>query len=589
MNTHSILVRAGLALLVLGSWTFMLTPGVAAQATQPGFAILASKSSPVTGVVRLTADVVDEPGLVGVYFRVDGYVQERIQTGTPYDIWWSAASATNGEHTITARARYASGAWIESAPLRLTVANPVAFNRTLYADAASGDDANDGLAPSTAWRTLDRANQAVAAGDTVLLQGTFTGQRIAPNVSGTVGRPIKFTSYAGTTAVLDVGVAGRAVLLDAGRSYIVIEQLRIQNVPGYAIEITAGANHNVVRDTYITGSGNAAVWGHGVRITQSSDNVVEGNQILDTGDEPANSGDSVWIADGSSRNRVLNNRLTNGGHSLIQIGGDQPADAPVTDNVVARNVMSNRWATPLILSWRAQWTIVEYNRISDGARNGVNTPRAGVQIQASDNIIRYNEVFDNTGAAIYIVGYGFRPAGQDSVIGQDSIGNSIYFNVFYGNGIAPDPRPDQPTATAEPAGADRAGLAILMFEQDGRTVRDNFIACNIFYRNSGFRFGDAIYSIVFDHFRAVAWPEGTLNGNRIVNNIILRDPASAGEVAVLRIRRPEDGANVSYTLAQFDDVHPEAANNLEVDPRFTDEANRVFTLREDSPALAACR
>jgi len=584
MNTHSILVRAGLALLVLGSWTFVSTPVAAQPATQPGFAISASQSSPVTGVVRLTADVVAEPGLIGVYFRVDGYPQERIQTEAPYDIWWSAASVTDGEHTITAKAHYASGEWVQSDPLRLTVANPVAFNRTLYADAVSGDDANDGLSPSTAWRTLDRANQSVVAGDTVLLQGTFTGQQIAPTVSGTAARPIKVTSYPGTTAVLDVGSAGRAVLLDAGRRYIVIERLRIQNVPGYAIEITAGANHNVVRDSYITGSGNPTVWGHGVRITQSSDNLVEGNQIVDTGDERANSGDSIWIADGSSRNRVLNNRLTNGGHSLIQIGGDQPDDAELIDNVVAGNVMSNRWATPLILSWRARWTLVEHNRISDGARSGVTPARAGIQIQASDNIIRYNEVFDNTGAALYIGAYGFRPDGQDRVIWQDSIGNAIYFNVFYGNGVLSD---RANAAIAEPAGADRAGLAILMFEQDGRTVRDNLIAYNIFYRNSGFAFDGAIYSIVIDHFRALAWPEGTLNGNRILNNIILREPSSAGEVSVLRIRRPDEGGNVSYTLAQFDAVHSEVADNLEVDPRFTDEANRVFTLREDSPALQA--
>ena len=59
---------------------------------------------------------------------------------------------------------------------------------------------------------------------------------------------------------------------------------------------------------------------------------------------------------------------------------------------------------------------------------------------------------------------------------------------------------------------------------------------------------------------------------------------TAGEVSVLRIRRPDEGGNVSYTLAQFDAVYPEVADNLEVDPRFTDEANRVFTLREDSPA-----
>jgi parallel beta helix pectate lyase-like protein len=587
MNVHSILVRAGLALLVLGSWTFMSAPGAAAQATQPGFAISASQSSPVTGAVRLTAAVRAEPGLIGVYFAVDGYVQEAIQTEAPYDIWWSAASAANGEHTITAKAHYASGEWIQSAPLRLTVANPVTFSRTLYVDAASGDDTRDGLSPSTAWRTLDQVNQAVVAGDTVLLQGTFTGQRLAPSVSGTAARPIKFTSYPGTTAVLDVGRTGRAVLLDAGRSHIVLERLRIQNVPGYAIEITAGANHNVVRDSYITGSGNATVWGHGVRITQSSDNLVEGNQIVDTGDERANSGDSVWIANGSRRNRVLNNRLTNGGHSLIQIGGDGPDDEEVIDNVVARNVMSNRWATPLILSWRARWTIVEYNRISDGARSGVTSARPGIQLNASNNIIRYNEVFDNTGAGIYVAAYGFRPIGQDGVILQDSIGNWIYFNVFYGNGAVPDRAPDLP-ATGAPPGADRAGLAILMFEQDGRTVRDNVVAYNIFYRNSGFRFGDAIYSIVIDHGRAPApWPEGSLNGNRIMNNSILREPGSAGELAVLHIRQPDQAGNRAYTLAQFETAHPGAANNLEVDPRFTDEENRVFTLREDSPAFAA--
>src|SRR5947207_14253422 len=115
MNTHSILARAGLALLVLGSWTFMLASGVAAQATQPGFTILASQSSPVTGVVRLTADVVDEPGLIGVYFRVDGYVQEGIQTENPYEIWYRPASATNRAAKLTATANYATGELRETA------------------------------------------------------------------------------------------------------------------------------------------------------------------------------------------------------------------------------------------------------------------------------------------------------------------------------------------------------------------------------------------------------------------------------------------------------------------------------------------
>ncbi|OLB04220.1 MAG: hypothetical protein AUH14_11300 [Candidatus Rokubacteria bacterium 13_2_20CM_69_15_1] len=237
-RAYSVRVRAGLALVVFGPLAFLWAPVAAQAIADPGFAIRASQSSPVTGAVTLSAAVPAEPGLIGVQFKVDGYVLEALATTSPYEISWSAASAANGDHTVTAEARYTSGEVIRSAPLQMTVANPAAFNRTLYVDAANGDDAFDGLSPNTAWRTLDQANQSVVAGDTVVLLGTFTGQRIAPNASGTAATPITFTSYPGTTAVLDVGRVGRAVVLNGGRSYIVIERLRIQNVPGYAIAIT---------------------------------------------------------------------------------------------------------------------------------------------------------------------------------------------------------------------------------------------------------------------------------------------------------------------------------------------------------------
>lgn len=567
-NTRSILVRVFLARLVLGLCAFLPTPAAAQPATLPGFAVCASQSSPVTGAVTLSAHVWAEPGLIGVQFKVDGYPVEALATQVPYEIQWSAASAANGEHTITAEARYASGEVVESAPLHLTVSNPLAFNRTLNVDAANGDDANDGLSPSTAWRTLDQANQSVVAGDTVLLQGSFVDQVIRPLTPGTADRPITFRGAPGATAVLDGGRFGAVVWLDRGsaQSYIIVDGIAMTNL-GSPIGISRvllaeGAHHNVVRNSDLTRV-DLRIYGG------SSDNVIEANVIRDVGDEAASAGNSVWIADGASRNLILNNRLTNGGHSLIQIGGDQPNDADVLDNVVANNVLSNRWATPLILSWRARRTIVEGNRISDGARNGVNAPRPGIQIAASENIIRYNEVFDNAGAGIHVGGYAF------GAIVQDSIGNQIYHNVFYGNG-----------GTAAPASAAVAGVAILLFEQDGRTVRDNLFANNVFFRNSGFAFGDAVYSIAVDHFNTpVAWPDGSLNGNRLRNNIILREPGSAGERAILHIRRSDQGGNVDYTLPQFEAAYAEASNNFEADPRFVDEANRLFTLQPGSPAI----
>jgi parallel beta helix pectate lyase-like protein/Big-like domain-containing protein len=569
-NPRSSLVRV-CARLVLGLCALLSTPADAHQATLPGFAVCASKSSPVTGVVTLSVDVPAEQGLIGVQFKVDGYPVEALATRIPYRIQWSAASAANGEYTITAEARYASGEVIESAPLRLTVANPLAFNRTLYLDAASGDDANDGLSPSTAWRTLGKANQSVIAGDTVLLRGTFVGQVIRPMTPGTADRPVTFRSAPGTTAVLDGGLFQTVVWLDqaSAQSYIIVDGVSMRTTRPAAVFLTQGAHHNVVRNSDLA-SVNIRI------IDGTSDNLIEANVIANVGSEATNEGDSIWIGNGASRNRILNNRLTNAGHSLIQIGGDLPTDADALGNVVANNVLSNRWATPLILSWRARQTLVEGNRISDGARNGVLTPRPGIQIAASENIIRYNEVFENAGAGLHLGGYVFKD------IAQDSIDNQIYHNVFYANGTAAAAN----GAAGIAAGAGQSGVGVLIFEQDGRTVRDNLIANNVFFRNRGFPFDGVIYSVVIDHFSApTAWPEGSLNGNRIWSNILLREPGSEGTLAILRVRGPNQGGNVGYTLAQFEALYAGAANNLEADPRFTDEANRQFALQAGSPAI----
>jgi parallel beta helix pectate lyase-like protein/Big-like domain-containing protein len=564
-NTRSILVRVLLACLALGLSVFLPAPATAQPATPPGFAVCASQSSPVTGAVTLSADVLAEPGLIGVQFRLDGYPMEALATRAPYEIQWSAASVADREYTITAEARYASGEVIESAPLRLTVSNPLAFNRTLNVDAASGDDANDGLSPSTAWRTLDKANQSVVAGDTVLLLGTFAGQVIRPLTPGTVDRPITFRSAPGTTAVLDGGLFQTVVWLDqgSGQSFIIVDGIAMRTTRPTAVYLTQGAHHNVVR--------NCDLAGVNIRIIDgASDNLIEANVIRDVGSEAANQGNSIWIGNGASRNRLLNNHLTNAGHSLIQIGGDLPGDADVLGNVVGNNVLSNRWATPLILSWRARQTLVEGNRISDGARNGILTPRPGIQIAASENIIRYNEVFDNAGAGLYLAAYVF----QD--IAQDSIENQIYHNVFYANG----------TTDRVAADAGQAGLGVLILERDGRAVRANLIANNVFFRNRGFPFDGVIYSIVVDHFYApAAWPEGSLNGNQIRSNLLLREPGSMGEVAILRVRGPDQGGNSGYTLAQFEALYAGASSNLEADPEFTDEANRQFALQAGSPAI----
>src|SRR5947207_2828813 len=410
-----------------------------------------------------------------------------------------------------------------------------------------------------AVQSLARVASLAQAGDTVVLRGTFTGQDLMPMASGTAAKPIIFTSDPGQPAVLQGGS-----LKLVGLHHVVVERLAILNGP----IVLNGSNNNVFRDCQVSNVGNGSgQWGHAFRMTNSSDNLIERCTITDIGNEAENTGDSIWIDNGSSRNRILNNTLRNGGHTLMNIGGDRPGEAEVGDNVIAGNTLINPWTTPLILAWMTRRTLVENNRISLGAMNGVNWPRAGIQLQSNDNIIRYNEIFDNAAAGIMIQGFVY-----NGNIPQDSIGNQIYNNVFYNNNRIQD--------FVNNAGALHFRIS------NGRTITQNVIENNIFFRNGGFQYQGNTYTITINHYdNGSAWPEGNLNGNVIKNNIFLRQPGSAGTPLVLHIRNSAQGGNVSYTLPGFQQISSAAFANFESDPMFTDEANRAFTLRSGSAAI----
>jgi len=182
-----------------------------------------------------------------------------------------------------------------------------------------------------------------------------------------------------------------------------------------------------VRDAYITRCGTASVWGHAVKISQSSDNLIERNQMVDIGDERANSGDSIYVVSGAHRNRILNNTVQDAGHSLIEMGSQQ-STAMSNDNVIADNTLSKLLRDrdhPGV--WDAR-TLIEYNRISDAGRNGVNFARPGIQMQA-------NETSSGTtkSSTTQREASTSPPTSFNGTVPQDSIGNQIYHNVFYNN------------------------------------------------------------------------------------------------------------------------------------------------------------
>lgn len=89
---------------------------------------------------------------------------------------------------------------------------------TYHVDCAAGNDANAGTSPTTAWRTIPRANQPTyQPGDQILLKRscTWSGTGFKARGNGSVAAPVLLADYGtGTLPVIDgVGAHEPAVLL----------------------------------------------------------------------------------------------------------------------------------------------------------------------------------------------------------------------------------------------------------------------------------------------------------------------------------------------------------------------------------------
>jgi hypothetical protein len=89
----------------------------------PSVTVNAPMSSPVSGTINLTATASDNIGIAGVQFLLDGVVLGTEDLIAPYSISWNTATASNGSHSLTARARDAAGNTTVSPVVVFTVSN----------------------------------------------------------------------------------------------------------------------------------------------------------------------------------------------------------------------------------------------------------------------------------------------------------------------------------------------------------------------------------------------------------------------------------------------------------------------------------
>jgi hypothetical protein len=147
---------------------------------------------------------------------------------------------------------------LESLECRIALSN--------YFVSPSGDDHNDGRSPDTAWRSIDRVNQAsFSPGDSINFQGgaTFNGS-LQSLSGGTPNNPLMVTSYGGDRATISSGNQDGIALYNPNG--IVITHLALVG-PGAGRGQTTGVggyvdttvSHIYIDDVDISGYGYAGI------------------------------------------------------------------------------------------------------------------------------------------------------------------------------------------------------------------------------------------------------------------------------------------------------------------------------------------
>jgi hypothetical protein len=244
---------------------------------------------------------------------------------------------------------------------------------------ADGNDAADGLSHDRAWATLDRANrQTMRESDRVLLHegDRFVGQLIVA-WGGTPDAPVTIGSYYLQDGTATPGFRTTRPMIDGEDrlpayehdslvrvqgDYVHIENLRVVNSQGRAIDFTRSANGSVMKceteNTYKSGikfvNSNgafvlenfvsqaglawpqaAASWGGAIELVASNDGVIRGNTVSEV------YGEGINANHGSARSVIEDNYVF--AARAVGIYVDAAPDTTVRRNLVVGTTNSQFW------------------------------------------------------------------------------------------------------------------------------------------------------------------------------------------------------------------------------------------------------
>lgn len=348
------------------------------------------------------------------------------------------------------------------------VAAPAAVYYVDTANSAASDN-NPGTAAQP-WKTINKPNQVLAAGDTVYIKaGTYT-TFVAPTRSGTSVAPITYRNYSNDLVTVQNTTYG--VHLD-GKSWITVQGITFTNLDAMMI-LENSSNHNIVSNCKFVLMRNQTTWA-GSRIWLLSSynqitNCIFSNWGQCSGGVASGSVLEIGFDDGDSTypgnyNLIENCTIFNGGHHTLGVNGNHNVIRNnYTYNAVWTNGRGERTISLNGYSAYCNRNLIENNRIgySDVPCDTWGAP--GAQIATEWNIIRKNYFFYNNLSAIqFSTTDSYHPAGPNH--------NYVYNNSFMRNGWQTDSGQDDPQ---------RAQIGFMNWSTL-YSVRFNVVKNNLFY------------------------------------------------------------------------------------------------------------
>ncbi|MDB5056360.1 MAG: ywoF, partial [Bacilli bacterium] len=330
---------------------------------------------------------------------------------------------------------------------------------TNYYVSASGNDSNAGTIASP-WKTVQKAANTVAAGDTVNVRGGIYNEKITMNVSGSAaGGFITFQNYPGETAIIDgtgLSVSGTEAMVNiTNKDYIIIKGFEIRNyststsgtmavgvfVTGYGshIEIRNNNVHDIKTLVNTTNGGDAhGIAVYGTAAPSSINNVIiDGNTLTNL---RLGSSESLVVNGNVDTFQITNNLIhdnNNIGIDVIGFEGKSPNTAydQARNGLVKGNTVYNitSYGNPAYGNdYAADGIYVDGGKDTVIEDNYSYTNDIGIELASEHNgkstsniTIRSNVVYNNNYTGVAIGGYD---TNRGSTVNCKIINNTIYKN-----------------------------------------------------------------------------------------------------------------------------------------------------------------